>query len=240
MFEKKYTIEVQNVGASNLLSNKGILSLLENIACLHSDMVGFGMNQIEKTHLSWVLLHWKVKVFKRVSYGSTVTIKTWARYANSFFTLRDFEIYDEENHLICIASSKWTLVNTQTSSITRITKDIISGYEPEEKSVFEEKDIAKLKVPEISGEPSFLFSILRRDIDVNHHMHNLYYLDYSYEALPEDIYEGPEANYFEIMYKTGAKLGDIVSCFYIKKEDSHFIVMKSAKEGQLHALVKLG
>ena len=145
IIEKKYRVDVANVNTSNLLSNSGILRLFENIACLHSDMAGYGMNQIEKTHLTWVLLNWKVHVIKRVPYGSIVNIKTWARTANVFFTLRDFEMYDEKNNLICTASSKWTLINTDLNSITRITDAVISCYEPEEKSVFGENDIVKLK-----------------------------------------------------------------------------------------------
>ena len=240
IMEGKYIVDVPYVNSSNLLSNRGILSLFENIACLHSDIAGYGMNQIEKTHLTWVLLHWKVHVIKRVIYGSKVTVKTWAGRANAFFTMRDFEMYDEQNNLICIASTKWTLINTQTGGITRITPDVISCYEPEEKSVFGENDIAKLKKPEISEKPNFVFNILRKDIDVNKHMHNIYYLDYAYEALPEKIYELPEANDFEIMYKTGAKLGNPVSCFYVPKENNeHYVVMQSPDEKQLHAIIKL-
>ena len=240
IMEGKYRVDVANVSTSNLLSNKGILSLFENIACLHSDIAGYGMNQIEKTHLTWVLLHWKVHVIKRVPYGSTVTVKTWAGKANAFFTMRDFEMYDEKNNLICIASSKWTLINTENNSITRITDDVISCYEPEEKCVFKENDIAKLKKPEMIGQPSFVFTVLRKDIDVNQHMHNLYYLDYAYEALPEEVYKKPEANDFEIMYKSGAKLGNTVSCFYVPQENNeHFIVMQGPDEKQLHAIIKL-
>ena len=240
IMERKYRIDVAHVNTSNLLSNKGILSLFENIACLHSDLAGYGMNQIEKTHLTWVLLHWKVHVFKRISYGNMVTVKTWARPSNVFFTLRDFEMYDEENNLICIASSKWTLINTEANGITRITDNVISCYEPEDKTVFKEQDITKLKKPEISGQPSFIFNVLRKDIDVNHHMHNLYYLDYAYEALPEEIYKNSESNDFEIMYKSGAKLGNTVSCFYVLQENNeHFVVMQGLDEKQLYAIIKL-
>ena len=240
IIEKKYRVDVANVNTSNLLSNSGILRLFENIACLHSDMAGYGMNQIEKTHLTWVLLNWKVHVIKRVPYGSIVNIKTWARTANVFFTLRDFEMYDEKNNLICTASSKWTLINTDLNSITRITDAVISCYEPEEKSVFGENDIVKLKKPEILGNPDFTFTVLRKDIDVNQHMHNIYYLDYAYEALPEEIYTKPEGNDFEIMYKSGAKLCNTVSCFYLSQENNeHFIVMQGSDKKQLHAIVKL-
>ena len=188
IFEKEYTVGLTQVGNSNLLTNHGILELLESIACFHSDTVNFGINNIKDIGFTWMLLHWKVKVLKRVRYGDTITVKTWAGYANRFYTLRDFEIFDKNNELICIASSKWALIDINNKSISKITENIIGRYKAESKSVFNENDISKIKVSELPTTPCFDFKVLRRDIDVNEHMHNIYYLDYALEALPEDVY----------------------------------------------------
>lgn len=114
IFERKYIVNVTDVGISSKLTNRGILDLLEDVACSHSEVAGYGINQMEKTHLSWVLLHWKVRIFQRPIYNSTVILKTWSRNANKVLTYRDFEMYDEDGNLLCIASSKWTLVSTDT------------------------------------------------------------------------------------------------------------------------------
>ncbi len=123
----------------------------------------------------------------------------------------------------------------------RITPEIIDCYSPEDdKNVFNEADIAKLKEPEIlEGQiPNYIFKVPRRDIDVNNHMNNLHYLDYAMESLPEDVYRNFDCNNFEIMYKNGAKLGDSVSCFYFNNEDAYIVVMKSTEDGRLHAIIK--
>ena len=33
------------------------------------------------------------------------------------------------------------------------------------------------------------YQAIRKDMDTNAHMHNLYYLDLAYEALPKEVYE---------------------------------------------------
>ncbi|MCI9177945.1 MAG: hypothetical protein HFJ28_05205 [Clostridia bacterium] len=109
-------------------------------------------------------------------------------------------------NLLCIASSKWAFIDIQKNSISKITEELILLYTPEEKTVFGETDIAKFKVPEIKAPADFTFQVGRKDIDVNHHMHNTYYLNYAYEAFPLALYEADEPNNFEILYKTGAKL----------------------------------
>lgn len=235
-FEKEFEVGVRYVSNANLISNYGILCLLEDIGCIHSDMVGYGITQTPQTHLSWVLLNWKVSVLKRVPFGAKVTVRTWARDCNGISTLRDFEIYDEQKTLICIASSKWVLVNVDSKRITKISNDIIDCYSPEEKSVFNEDDIAKLREPENST-LKFSFKVLKKDIDFNEHMHNLNYLAYAYEALPEDVYTNINVNNFEIMYKTSAKLGDKIDCYYSFENNSHYVVMKV--NDKLCAIVKL-
>ena len=241
VFEKRCYVEVKDVASRGFLTNEGFLNLLENAACSHSEVAGFGINQMEQTHLSWVLLQWKVKILKRVLYNTPILVKTWAKAANKCLTYRDFEMYDENNELLGVASTKWSMVNTQTGRIARITPEIINCYSPEDsRNVFEEVDIPKLREPECveNIQPSYTFTVSRRDIDMNQHMHNLYYLDYAVEALPEEVYQNLDCNQFEIMYKNGAKLGETVNCFYINEESQHIVIMKNAEDNRLHAIIQ--
>ena len=136
IFERNARVDIVKVNSNGLITNKGMLSLMENVACMHSDVAGYGIMDIPRTHLSWVQLNWKVKISRRLSYGETVAIKTWARNATKVSTLRDFEIIDDNGKTACTATTKWTLVNTDTQSITRIPDDVISQYIPEDKTVF--------------------------------------------------------------------------------------------------------
>lgn len=238
VFKQDYRVSVSHVGRNSLITNVGMLSILEDAACRHSDMAGFGIMDIPIKHLSWVLLNWKVDIIKRVSYGTNLKVHTWAKTHNKFQTTRDFEVFNEENELVCIATSKWTLIDTEKSSITRITDEIIEIYEPEEKNVFENPEIDKLIEPSLFSN-EFTYQTQRKDIDVNGHMHNLNYLAVAYEALPEEVYFSNECNHIEIMYKKGIKLGDTVKCFYSYIDSVHYVTMKSADEKVLHSIVKL-
>lgn len=238
IFERKYIVDIAHIGASNQLTNYGMLSILENIACKHSDLVGFGINDIEKTHLTWVLLNWKVQMIKRVKYGTELIVKTWAKCSNKFNTYRDFEVTDLDGNLVCIATTKWALIDTVKNTITRITDEIIDQYGPMKQNVFENPEIDKLVQPSDFSNES-IYQTQRRDIDVNQHMHNLNYLLVAYEALPEEIYLMPECNTIEIMYKKGIRLGDTVKCLYAKQDHSHFITMKSLDDKNIHCIIKM-
>ena len=122
--------------------------------------------------------------------------------------------------------------------MAELTPEIIDLYKREDKSVFEEKNLPKLKEP-VSYISEIDYPILRSDIDINNHVHNLYYLDFAYEALPEHIYKAEECNNIEIMYKKQIKLGDKIVCKYSKENNEHIISIKSEDESVLHAIIKL-
>ena len=238
IFEKNYTVGINDISQNAFITNIGMLNILEDIACRHSDKAGYGILDIPRTHLSWILLSWKVKILKRVSYGDKLTVRTWSRGAKKIYTYRDFEVYDETGLLVCIASSKWALINTEKNSVTSITDEVISCYEPEDKSVFENPNIDKLH--EVEGYSSNIkYTVQRRDIDINHHMNNINYLRLAYEVLPEDIYFSDECNNIEIMYKKGIRLNETVNCMYLKKDNENYITIKSDDMQVLHSIVKL-
>ena len=239
IYKEKFKIGLKDVWKGNEVNNRAILEYLENIAAYHSDSVGYGVNTSGDTHLNWLLLDWKVKVIKRPKYGQTLNIYTWSRRIIKCYAYRDFEVYDDENNLCVIASSKWILFHTQTGKIAKVEQEMADKYESEtEKSVFNETDIEKLKEPE-NYKNSIIYQTKRRDIDVIGHMHNLYYLDLAYEALPENVYKKRPFDNIRIMYKKEIKLGDSVICKYAFENNKHIVVIKDEKEKILHAIVEL-
>lgn len=239
IYRKKFEIGLKDIGKNNELNNTAILNILENIAAYHSDSIGIGVNTTNQTKITWVLLEWKLQVIKRPQYGNTLNVNTWARYTNKCYSYRDFEIFDEENNLCCIATSKWLLINIENRKITKVEDSLIKKYEPEEgKSVFNILELDKLKEPNLF-ETELQYTTCRADIDVNKHMHNLRYLDLAYEVLPEDVYNGQAFDNIRITYKREIKLGDKINCKYSFINNEHVIGIYNYDGTILHSLIKL-
>lgn len=238
IYKDKVKIGLKDIWKGKEVSNQAILEYLENVAAYHSDSVGYGINTTETTHLSWLLLDWKVKVIKRPEYGQILDIHTWSRNIIKCYAYRDFEVYDEKNQLCVIASSKWLLVNNQTAKIAKVEQEMADKYQSEvDKKVFAE-EIEKIKIPE-KDKSSIIYEIKRKDIDIIGHVHNLYYLDMAYETLPQEVYEQRPFDEFRIMYKKEIKLGETVKCQYAYEEEKHFVTIRSEDEKILHAIIEL-
>lgn len=238
IYTEKFKIPLKDIGKDNKIKNRAVLEILENIACYHSDLVGYGVNNIKETKVTWILLDWKLKVINRPTYGQVLTVNTWGKGMNKFFTYRDYEIYDNNNNLCAIATSKWALIDTEKGKMSRLTENIINAYKPEKKTVFEENSLDKVKIPEEFSN-TIKYEVIRKDIDINKHMHNLYYLDLAYEALPDEIYTKRPFDYVRITYKKEIKLGEKVNCKYVEQDGKYVIVIKSEDETVIHAIVEL-
>ena len=120
----------------------------------------------------------------------------------------------------------------------KTTTTSIETQQRVEEQEYEEIDPGKINIPnEYNYEISY--TVKRRDIDINGHMHNLYYLDLAYEALPEEIYNERPFDSVRIQYRKEIKLGDTVKCKYAKVDDKNIVAIYSEDENTLHALVEL-
>lgn len=237
--ENEFHLTIRDINDKTELTNKAILSFFEDIGGYHSDLAGYGLKDIERTKLSWVLLHWKVQVLKRVKYGEcpTLKVKTWSRGSKLACCLRDYEIYDSNGELCVVATSKWALIHLE-KGLMKLTDEILDKYTTETKTYFSDFDFKKLQEP-TSFSNTYSYTVSRRDLDINNHMHNLNYLDLAYETLPENVYKNNDFKNFEIMYKNGAFLNSKLKCFYSEVENKHFVTIKSEDLKTLHCIIKL-
>ena len=212
--------------------------MLQEIACTHSATCGFGVNDTHSTGLGWIILNWKLKVFSRPIWNTKLKINTWSSSQSLLFFTRDFEVFDENNNLIAIATSKWVLFDLKKGSLAKITDDFKAMYKEVNKHVFDTSIIEKLKEPQ-NSQMFCEYIVQKRDIDTNHHVNNLIYLDLAYEVLPNDIFFNRDFKNVEIMYKHEAKLGDILHLFYTENTDCTFVTIKNNSNDKLHCIIKL-
>lgn len=237
--EHKFFVGARDINSLKKLTNKGLLSYLEDIACIHSEMVGYGITNIEEVKKTWILLSWKIKVIKRPKFSDELIVKTWSRKIDKFYAYRDFEVYDQDNNIIAIATSKWVFIDIQKGKIIKISEEVSSVYKQESISVFGEEEIGKLQEPEGEYLNEIDYKITKNMIDINKHLHNTYYIDLAQEVLPDDISFYKEANEFEIVYKHEVKLGETVKVMYLKVDNIYYVIVKNEEEDKTHAIIKL-
>ena len=230
------TVSVSDIGENYLLSNHGLLRMLQEAANIASNKVGHGISDIEKTGTSWVILYWRVNVLKRVEYNSALTIKTWTNFSKKLYSIRCFEVYCNDE-LIAKADSRWVYVDAVKHSIQKIPDELLTLYEPIDQVVFDEEYSNKFTLPQ-DLEPSYSYTIMKRDLDPNHHVNNIAFLDIAIEALPDNL-KNEVFDDMCIVFKKELHYKDNVSCYYEEKEDSHIIYIYSNTNNILSGTIVL-
>ena len=87
--EDKFYVGYRDVDTNLKIKNSAILNLFEDIAGIHAAKVGEGAT---KTGTTWLLIGYKVKVFKRPVHGQKVNVITWGTEIKGITAAREFEI----------------------------------------------------------------------------------------------------------------------------------------------------
>lgn len=221
-------IAYSDLGPDRLLDQRGLLRILQEAAAIASDEVGYGIKDIERNGVFWILAGWRLEMLERPPWRSRLTVETWPRSMSGFASDRDFLIRCG-GALIARATSRWFLVSMSTGRVARVTEQVRSAYEVDSLMLFSEPIQSNGRTPE--GVPTaFAATVGRRDIDTNGHVNNIHYLDYALEALPQEVLEHLP-NTVEIIFRRQILLGTPIRCLYSQTEDGRHQVEIQSGEG---------
>lgn len=239
-----YTYETpvaySDIGPDQRLSHLGMLRILQEAACVASDVAGYGLKDISRTGVHWILAAWRLELKRRSAWRAELRVETWPRTMDGYVSERNFLIYDGEE-LAAEAASRWILVSAETGRPVRVTDAERAAYSPqmENRQVFGGAPLAHNGSTPADSPVTFQTLVGRRDIDTNHHVNNLHYLDYAIEALPEEVYRDlPDT--VEIVFRRQILLGTSIRCLYSRTEEGrHQVEIQSGSGDKVthHAFV---
>jgi len=236
---EKFRVILSDVNAKLEMTNTAFLRYFQEVGNMHSEIAGYGVSDIDRTNISWILISWKVNIIKRPKYGDEIRIKTWSLGMNKFFAFRDFEVKNQYDEVVAYGASKWSIVDVKNGKLISIPKEIDDKYTKEDTHVFDDDmNLSKLVMPKVEPLSKCDFKITRSLIDVNKHLNNVYYMDIAKEAISEEKAIINEFNDFEVMYKKEIKLGEVVKASYYVDKDYHYVVIKDCNEENLHSIVR--
>ena len=234
--KQKFFVGLQDVGQGDRITNKALIEALSNAANVHGKMVGQSTGEKEISHLSWVVLNWKMVVYRRAASCDTLEVATWGQAYKGLLAGRDYEITDSNGGLVARATSSWVAINPESGRPIKLTPEQIEGYQMEQgKLNFPDFKFTK-NPPELPHVCSTEFSIIKSMIDMNGHVHNASYIDLAMEVLPEGI-DQMLFDDIEVCYRKEIKPGEKVTLDYSSDGDTHSVIIKDMADGSVHAII---
>lgn len=238
MLEKEYEIKFSEINYNNELKETVFLNFLQDAAATNAEDNGFGYSFISKKNWAWFLLKYHLKINKWPKKPQKLTVKTWPKGISKISCLRDFEIYDEQDTKIAVASSSWALLDIETKKLIS-PKNAFESIPLEDYTALETK-FPKIEVVE-SSDLQKTFDIEYNDIDINQHVNNANYLDWALETLDFNFRTQNEIKEIQIHYKKEIKYGNkVVSEVQFTDDDTTTLhSIKNSNTGEELCLIKI-
>ena len=232
-----FLVRMEDTGKGFRLSNKGFVTMLTNLACVHGNRIGQGLMDREKCHLSWMVVGWRLRVDHRPLLSETVHGLTWASGAGRLQTTRDFLLSDDRGPA-ARATSAWLVLDEHNDHILRMTPEIIEPYGLETDKQTFPGYVFPREAPAFEPVRTVELPVSRSMIDCNDHVHNVAYLDLFNEALPEDE-DMDSFDDLTLVYRREIRPRQRVRAVFGRAGEERVVVLKEADTDQIHAFLLL-
>ncbi len=190
---------------------------LLNAAGRHSHNRGWGIDQLNERHYTWVLSRLSIELDEMPAQYEHVEVETWVESVMKLFTERNFLIRNaDDGRIYGYARSIWAMIDVESrlpSNLIELKDGDILRYvlTPEEKPCPIPKYSARIRMSsdaEVEHVPTHY-----SDVDINGHINSIKYIEHILDLFPREQYEQHRIRRFDIAYKTESYLGDTLSLF---------------------------
>lgn len=219
--DEQFPVRSYESGVTNHVTLPSLCNYMQEAAGLSANQMGWGIHELQDKGLTWMLSRLRIRVANYVSWGETLTMRTWpSGMKGRLLATRCFQVADREGNEVAQADSEWLYVDMGAQRIVKL---------PEEFAQIVPSDTPKVEFADLGGKSVKLsvvtssaeVRVRQSDLDFNDHVNNVHYVEWMLEALPGRC--GPKE--IDIAFRSAAKAGEVLTseCFVEGDRSSHQI-----------------
>jgi medium-chain acyl-[acyl-carrier-protein] hydrolase len=196
-----------------------MLGLMEEAAFTHCEETGWDVPRLLDAGYGWVLLRGGLEMSAYPEYGKRFAIETWCSETRRFYGAREYRIRAGDGSVLGWARSLWVFYSLERRRPVPVLDEIVKAWAPDGVSAGP-MELGEVSFPgECPGECLPSFKVRRADIDTNGHVHNLNYLSWALEALPETLRDTMYLSSMRGHYRREVTLGSTISAAFEAADD---------------------
>lgn len=218
-----FPVREHELDADGRLSVVSICAHLQDAASRHAGELGFSVERLSQSGLTWVLARLLVDLGERPGKDEELTLHTWPSGVNGLFATRDFLVTGADAEPVVRATTAWLMLDLRRRRPSRLTDDVL-GLSPSDSLRSVSDDFQRLAP--IGGETTE-----RRvrsgwsDLDVNRHVNHVRYVAWMLDAVPAELRGTATITRFELHFRAEiAEDRDLLIRTSTRKESGAYIV----------------
>jgi acyl-ACP thioesterase len=159
-----------------------LFNYFQEIAWEHAAILQFGLEDLSKKNLFWVLSRVRVEIVRLPNWAEKITLITYPRGIDGLFALRDYEVYDSEGNCIISGSSSWLILDAKNRRPIRLNDLDLDFFNNNRRAL----SVNASKIVEVKQNPVRVDNLVVKtsDIDLNNHVNNARYIEWAYNMFP--------------------------------------------------------
>jgi len=198
-YTRDYFIHYFQSDRNRNVSIVSLIRILEDMAILQSEDVGYGLDFYEREKVGWMLSRWDITVNRLPRFREQIRVVTRPQAMNKFYANRFYWVYDQENNLLIEAATLWIFFNTEKRRPQAVSREIIDAYAGSDRNSY---PFSKLTEIEETEEPEFFkeYAVNSDTIDFNNHVNNSQYFFWAIDSIPPDKLAGFDISEIKVNY----------------------------------------
>jgi acyl-ACP thioesterase len=209
IWQEEFRIRFWDVDKTDQLTLASTFDFFQEAAIAHAEHLSVGKKDLDEKNQAWILSRMSVLIERRPRKDEIITIRTWPRGPEKLFVLRDFDILDEEKHIVAKGRSAWLVLDMEKHRPLR--PQPVVEHMPLNEGLNALPDGAQ----GIDAEAELVKIYDRRagysDIDYNGHVNNARYVQWIQDAVDPDILYNARQMRLDINYLSEVKPAETIS-----------------------------
>lgn len=226
VFTKNYEVNTFTTNPAKRLGVLGLVGVLQDIAAIHAEKMGFGYDQMLERGSFWVLARQSIKIQHWPTLFSPLKIQTWSREPEGFNAYREFEVLSGDQK-VAECTTTWVALDVVKRRPVEIRRDNLPFFPRTENLLdYEAKKLLVSRNVE-DYELRKSFETRNSDLDLNGHVNNTKFSQWVIDSIPFERHTKYDVVEYHINFLSEVKLNDHVSVYKDLKtstESNHFFV----------------
>ena len=208
-----------------------ILTAMQEIAGMHSHLLGCGREVLMRNNLVWVLTRSEVRMQKYPRVGDTVKLETFPAPIRRWFFPRYYLFRNQDGETLGCAATLWVLMDFQERKMAppgNVAKSLPDNSDLQPPMGMP----GAAEIPENGAETAIKRLPAYFDLDVNLHVNNTRYADWACDMLGVDLMRDHRLESMRINYEAEIRPENEMELHLIRRDDRFYL--SGVHEGVRH------
>jgi acyl-ACP thioesterase len=232
--EERIRIRTYECGVGGSVKIVSLVQYLQEVAALHAEQLGFGLEKMNELDGYWVLSNLRVEIARLPKWNEEITIRTWPSGYTRLVASREFVAKDRDNRDLFLAGSEWMVLDKQRSRPKNLFHLDLSLPKIGTKALQEK--LSRLE-PHDGGVPVRRLRVPHSSIDLNGHVNNTEYIRWGIDALGGELKARGDIRCVQATYLSEVFEDDELDMLASSDPGGHFRVLARKSDTQTNVFL---